>query len=116
MTRVRRVTVTSPQTRLAHAHRRADGPWRPPRLDSAETSRALSLYGRQWRRALLSLAALTAFLVGLPVLLRFAPGLDHVRLLGIPLSWLLLGALPFPIMVVLAVWQLRHAERLEDEP
>lgn len=116
MTRVRRVTVTSPQTRLAHAHRRADGPWRPPRLDSAETSHALTLYRRQLRRALGSLAVSLAFLLGLPVLLRFTPALDNVRLLGIPVSWLLLGAFPFPVMVALAVWQLRRAEHIEDEP
>ena len=116
MSHVRRVAVTSPQTRLAHAHRRADGPWRPPRLDSAETSRAMALYSKQLRRAALSLAALVAFLAGLAVLFEHEPVLDHLRVMGIPLSWLMLGALPFPVLVTLAVWQLRHAERIEDEP
>jgi len=115
VTRTRRVAVTSPQTRLARGQRRANGPWRPPRLDVAETSRALSLYRRQRRRMLLPLAGLLGFLCGVAVLFRFVPALDHLRLLGIPLSWLMLGALPFPVMVGFALWQLRRAERLEDE-
>ncbi|NKQ53806.1 hypothetical protein HFP15_13030 [Amycolatopsis sp. K13G38] len=116
MTRTKRVAVTSPQTRLARGHRRANGPWRPPRLDGADTSHASWLYRRQRGRALLLLAALAGFLCGVAVLFKFVPGLDHLRLLGMPLSWLMLGALPFPVMVTLTLWQLRRAERLEDEP
>jgi hypothetical protein len=104
--RTRRVAVTSPQTRLAHAHRRAIGHWRAPRLDAAETSRALSLYHGQRRPAVLTLAALAILLCGLTMVFTLCPGLDQARLLGV---------LPFPAMVLLAGWQLRRAEALEDE-
>jgi hypothetical protein len=113
--RTRRVAVTSPQTRLAHGHRRAIGHWRAPRLDAAETSRALSLYHGQRRPAVLTLAALAILLCGLTMVFTLCPGLDQARLLGIPVSWLMLGVLPFPAMVLLAGWQLRRAEALEDE-
>ncbi|TNC22978.1 hypothetical protein [Amycolatopsis alkalitolerans] len=115
MSRARRVAVTSPQTRLAHAHRRASGPWRTPRLDPAESARALSLYRRQQAPAVLTLTALLILLCGLPVVFALWPGLDQVRVGGIPLSWLMLGVLPFPVMVLLAVWQLRRAEKIEDD-
>jgi hypothetical protein len=115
VSRTKRVPVTSPQTRLAHAHRRASGPWRTPRLDAAESARALSHYRAQRRPALLTLAGLLTLLCGLPVLFTLLPGLDHVRVGGIPLSWLMLGVLPFPVMVLLAVWQLRRAEEIEDD-
>ncbi|HVV11819.1 hypothetical protein [Amycolatopsis sp.] len=115
MTRTRRVAVTSPQTRLAHAHRRASGPWRVPRMDADDTGRALSAYRRQRRPAVITLAATALLLCGLPVVFRLFPGLDHVRLAGFPLSWLMLGVLPFPLMVLLSAWQLRRAEEIEDD-
>lgn len=52
-------------------------------------------------------------LFGLPTLLALLPWLDAVRLFGIPLTWLVIGVVPFPVMVWLAWWQLRHAERAE---
>jgi hypothetical protein len=115
VTRTRRLAVTSPQTRLAHAQGRASGPWRVPRLDAAETSRAVALYRRQRRPAAITLAGLGLLLCGLPVTFTLWPGLDQVRVFDIPLSWLMLGVLPFPLMVLLGWWQLRHAERVEDE-
>jgi hypothetical protein len=42
------------------------------------------------------------------------PGLDEIRLLGIPVSWLSLAVLPYPALALLAGWQLRRAERAED--
>jgi cytochrome oxidase assembly protein ShyY1 len=36
-----------------------------------------------------------------------------VRLAGIPLSWLAVAVLPYPVLVLLAGWQLRRAERAE---
>jgi hypothetical protein len=113
MSRVRRVAVTSPQTRLARARRRTHRRWRASRLDQAELDRALALYRAQRLPGLVSLALMALLLLGLPVVFAVWPGLDSVRLAGIPLSWLMLGALPFPLMVWLAAWQLRRAERIE---
>ncbi|QWF82765.1 hypothetical protein [Amycolatopsis sp. CA-230715] len=115
MTRIKRVAVTSPQTRLAHSRRRAPGRWRVPTLEPADAERAARLYREQRRRALPAVALMFALLLVLTVAFTVAPGLDSVRVLGIPLSWLMLAAVPYPAMAWLARWQLRRAERAERE-
>jgi hypothetical protein len=105
----------SPQTRHAHSHRRLRGRWRVPTLDPADAERALTLYRAQRRRAFAPLILMFAGMFGLPLLFAVFPGLDHTRVSGIPLSWLLLIVAPYPALVVLARWHLRKAERLEDE-
>jgi hypothetical protein len=59
------------------------------------------------------LGLLGALLLGLPLVLAAIPALDTVRLAGIPVSWLAVAVLPFPLMALLAGWQLRKAERVE---
>ena len=54
------------------------------------------------------------FLVGLPLLLELVPGPDGVRLFDVPVSWLAVAVLPWPVLAGLAWWQLRRAERVED--
>ena len=115
MTPHRRVAVTSPQTRLAHARRRARGRWRVPVLDPSDAESAQRLFRIQRRRAMGAVAWLFALVLLLPLVFTLWPELDALRLLGIPVSWLAVVAIPFPAMVFLAVWQLRRAERPEDE-
>ena len=110
----RRVAVMSPQTRHAHSRRRLRGRFRPPTLDAAGADRALALYLAQRRRAVAPLVLLFAGMLGLPVLFAAFPWLDDLRLAGIPVSWIALVALPYPALVLLAGWQLRRAERLEE--
>lgn len=112
-TRQRRVAVTSPQTRLALAGRRTGARAAPPHLAPAEAERARRLHRRQLRSALTTLALLALLLLGLPPLLAAMPELDAVRLAGIPVSWLAVAVLPYPLLVVLARWQLHRAERAE---
>jgi hypothetical protein len=112
--RPRRVAVTSPQTRLALAGRRTGRVTAPPPLSSAVLERARRVHGRQLRSALGVLALLALLLIGLPLALAAAPGADQVRLAGIPLSWLAVAVLPYPVLVLLAGWQLRRAERAEQ--
>jgi hypothetical protein len=114
----RRVAVTSPQTRVALGGRRGP-PARAPKLGPAELQRAEEIRRLQLRRAVTALVAGAAFLVGLPLLLDLAPALDRVRLLGVPVSWLAVAVLPWPVLAGLAWWQLRRAEAAEreaDEP
>lgn len=119
MTRQRRVAgrvgVTSPQTRLALAGRRSGAPAAPPHLAPAEAERARRIHRRQLRGALVVLALLGAVLLGLPLLLSALPELDGVRLAGVPVSWLAVAVLPYPLLVGLARWQLRRAERTERD-
>ncbi|OLT41572.1 hypothetical protein BJF85_23705 [Saccharomonospora sp. CUA-673] len=111
----RRVAVTSPQTRLAHARKRYRAPWRPATLDPAEVPRAIALYRGGRRRAVTALAALGVLILGLPLALALLPVLDEVRMAGVPVSWLAIVLIPFPAMVALAFWHLRRAERIEDQ-
>ena len=111
--RARRVAVTSPQTRRALAGRRTGRVTAPPPLSSAVLERARRVHGRQLRSALGVLALLALLLIGLPLALAAAPGADQVRLAGIPLSWLAVAVLPYPVLTLLAAWQLRRAERAE---
>ena len=114
----RRVAVTSPQTRVAltqRRHDRHDRPWRRPQLDPVAAERAVILYRRQRARAITALVLLFALLFGLPLLLAVWPELDAARLAGIPVSWLMLAVLPYPVMALLARWQLRRAEAVERE-
>ena len=62
------------------------------------------------------LALLAALLLGLPLVLAARPELDAVRLVGVPLSWLAVAVLPYPVLALLAGWQLRRAERAERRP
>ncbi|WIX79084.1 hypothetical protein QRX50_48510 [Amycolatopsis carbonis] len=115
MSRVRRVAVMSPQTRLARSRRQARGRWRMPRLRASDAERAAVLYRTQRKRGIPALVAMFALVLGLPVVFAVAPGLDAVRVWGIPLSWLMIALLPYPVMAGLARWQLRRAEKAEDD-
>jgi hypothetical protein len=110
----KRVAVMSPQTRLAHSRRRARGRWRVPKLDPAGAERAAALYRRQRALAVAPLLLLFVGILGLPLVFALFPGLDDLRLLGIPASWLTLAVLPYPALTLLAGWQLRRAEQAED--
>ncbi|MEB3370789.1 DUF485 domain-containing protein [Saccharopolyspora mangrovi] len=110
----KRVAVTSPQTRVAHARRMLRRRWRAPRLEPGEALRARQLHRVQRRIGAVTLLVLFALVFGLPLVFAAAPGLDELRVLGVPVSWALLVLLPFPAMVVLARWQLRRAERAEE--
>jgi hypothetical protein len=109
----RRVAVTSPQTRIALAGRRAP-PARAPRLTPDELEVAEQVRHRQLHRAVTALLAGAAFLVGLPLLLYLVPELDDARLAGVPVSWLAVAVLPWPVLAGMAWWQLRRAETAED--
>ena len=111
----KRVAVMSPQTRLAHSRRRLRGRWRVPNLDPAGAERAEVLYRAQLRLAIAPLALLFLGILGLPLVFALFPSLDDTRLLGIPISWLALAVLPYPALTLLAGWQLRRAERIEDD-
>jgi hypothetical protein len=115
MTRQRRVAVSSPQTRLVIARRRSGVRADPPHLASLDMDRARHLHRVQLRRALGALSALAVLIIGLPLLLAVLPGLDAVRWMGVPVSWLAVAVLPYGVLVALAAWQLRRAEAAEDQ-
>lgn len=111
----RRTVVTSPQTRIALTRPRSGPVRRQPRLPAAQAERARRVRRRQLRWALLGLAAGSVLVIGLPLVLALTPGLGQVRWAGVPLTWLAVALLPYPVLVGIAFWQLRGAERIEDD-
>lgn len=72
-----------------------------------------ALVRAQLRLALAVFVVFACVLGGLPVLFAIAPGVAGAEVAGMPLPWLLLGVLSFPLLVVLAVVYVRQAERNE---
>ena len=74
-----------------------------------------SLIRSQLRLAMLTLLPVLAFALGVPLAFHLAPGLAEVRLLGVPLSWLVLGALAYLFLFLLGRSYVRRAERNEQD-
>jgi len=72
-----------------------------------------SLMRSQLRLAVGVLLLLASTLGLLPLLFVTVPGLQGARVLDIPLAWLLLGFLAYPLLLGLAVFYVRRAERNE---
>jgi hypothetical protein len=110
----RRVVITSPRTRAATR------PRHPRTREIDEQTRLGEVYMRSLIRSQLRLALSVCTLVagvvgGLPVLYALAPDLARVRLFGVPLPWVLLGGLIYPMFVACAFGYVRHAERTEHD-
>ena len=74
-----------------------------------------SLMRAQLRLAL-GVVGLLAVTVGmLPLVFRLSSGVRRMHVLGVPLPWLLLGAGVYPVILALAVFYVRRAERIEAE-
>lgn len=106
-----RVRVTGPTRRRATATRTRE-------ID--EGTRVGGIYMRsllreQLRLALRVLATLGATVGSLPLVFYLWPGLAELRVLGIPLSWLLLGVLVYPLLIVLGWRYIRRAEDNERD-
>ncbi len=70
------------------------------------------------RQLALSLRVASVFLLALfvlPLLNRFAPQLMAVRVLGLPLHWLVLAVLVYPLLWALGVYFVVTAKKHEDE-
>ncbi|KAA1034610.1 hypothetical protein FVA95_03800 [Pseudonocardia sp. EV170527-09] len=107
--RPRRVAVSAPPERATAVPR----PQPAATLDPGLAERARGLRRVQLRRAVVTLACAAVLLFGLPVLLRVAPDLARWRVGGLPLGWIAVAWLPYPLLGLLAWWHLRRAERAE---
>jgi hypothetical protein len=112
--RARRVAVTSPRTRPAAR------PHYPVTQEIDEQTRLGEVYMRslirsQLRLALFVCTALACLVGGLPLVFMLAPRLREARLLGVPLPWVLLAGLIYPMFVGCAWWYVRQAERTEHD-
>ena len=74
-----------------------------------------SLLRAQLRLAVLTLLPLATLAFGVPLLFRVAPDLADLRVLGVPLAFLVLAGLVYPLLIVLGWAFVRRAERHEAE-
>jgi hypothetical protein len=74
-----------------------------------------SLVRNQLRLGVGVLAAFGLSWCSIPLLFALVPGLRGARLLGLPLSWLLLGVVVYPVIFAVAWWYVRAAERAEQD-
>ena len=110
----RRVVVTGRRTRTARSSRLVVA----HEIDSQ--TRLGEVYVRSLVRTQLRLAVLVCAAVGLvlglvPLVFLFWPRLAQVELLGVPLPWLLLGVLVYPMLIGVAAFYVRHADRNERD-
>lgn len=111
----RRVRIVSPRSRAARASSR-----RPVSREIGEQTilgevYMASLVRIQLRLAVGVLLIFTVLLGGLPLLMVMEPGLADAHVLGLPLPWLLLGAVVYPVLVGGALFYVRQAERNEHD-
>lgn len=108
----RRVRVTSPRSV-------AGRPRRVPVTSEIDAQTRLgevymtSLMRAQLRLAALVLLSLAGTVGAIPVAYWLFPSLDEVRVLGMPLAWVLLGFAVYPVLVALGWLYVRAAERTE---
>lgn len=74
-----------------------------------------SLLASQLRLALLVLGAVAVLLGGLPALFVLVPEVRSVEVLGLPLPWLLLGGIVYPLLIGMGWFYVRQAERTEGD-
>ena len=111
--RPRRVRVTSPRTRQA---RRST--WVAATREIDEQSSIGQVYMRslirsQLRLAMAVCAVFGVVLGGMPLLLELVPSLRGVHVLGLPLPWVVLGAVVYPVIILGGWLYVRAAERTE---
>ena len=111
----RRVRVTSPRRDA----RRPDAR-RPASQELVEQTALGEVYlsallRAQLRLSLAILLAVGVVVLGLPALLALSPGLRAVQVGPLPLPWLLIGVLIYPLVVVAARIYTRQSGRIERE-
>lgn len=74
-----------------------------------------SLMRAQLRLGLSVLAVVTIALASLPLLFTIEPRLGNLRLLTVPLPWLIVGVSIYPLLALAAWWHVRAAERAERD-
>ena len=74
-----------------------------------------SLLRAQLRLAILVVLAVTVFVAGLPLLFWAFPQIAQLRVLGMPVPWVLLGFAVYPFLVLIAWCYVRAAERNERD-
>jgi hypothetical protein len=110
-----RVTVTHPLTRVG-------GEGTTPKVDvraarggdsAAEAVALRSIMRAQFQLTVKWFGSLVGLLFGIATVLAIAPSLGKVQLVGVPVTWMLLGFGLFPVLTLMARRFVRSAEYLE---
>jgi fatty acid desaturase len=109
----RRVRVAHPRT---DATRRS--PARTPTHEIGEQTQLgeaymSSLIRSQGRLGAVVCVSVLVLLVGTAMIGALVPTFARLRLFGVPLPWLVLGVLVYPVLIALAAYAVRQAERNE---
>lgn len=110
----RREKLTSPQTRIALARGNRPAQHLVPVPGPVDTDAARRLFHAQRRTAIRTVVVLSVLLFGMVGAFALLPELSQIRLVGVPVSWLLLTVAVYPVLLGLAVWHVRATERNED--
>ncbi|GIH99335.1 hypothetical protein [Planobispora takensis] len=108
----RREVVTSPRT-MAARHLRYTASREIDEQTRLGEVYMRSLVRTQFRLAMFVCTVLGCVVGGLPLLFLLVPQLREVRMLGIPLPWVVLAGLIYPAFVLGAWLYVRQAERNE---
>jgi hypothetical protein len=113
--RPRRVTVTSPRARARRPTPRGEAARDIDEQTQLGEVYVASLVRTQLRLALTVCTVFGCLLGGLPLLFALQPELREVRVLGVPLAWVLLGAVVYPVLIFSGWLYVRQAERNERD-
>ena len=110
-----RVRVTSPRRNAT-----VRGPVRPLTEEIDERTALGEVYMEALVRAQLRLgatvlAATALLLGGLPLLFLAVPATSSLRVWQVPLPWLVLGLLVYPVVLLAARYYVRHSEGVERD-
>ena len=111
----KRVRITSPRRGAARR-----GPTRPATTEIDEQTGLGKVYMTALLRAQLRLTvsvlvAVTAGLGILPLLFLAVPATHELRVWLVPLPWIILGVLVYPVVALAALYYVRHAEAIERD-
>lgn len=111
----KRVRVTSPRRGAARR-----GPTRPVTTEIDEQTGLGEVYMAALLRAQLRLSVSVLVAVGvglgiLPLLFLAVPATRELRVWLVPLPWLILGVLVYPVVALAAAYYVRHAEAIEHD-
>ncbi|TCM49062.1 hypothetical protein [Kribbella sp. VKM Ac-2568] len=111
----RRIRVTSPRTSAARRSTSHTGTREIDEQTRVGEVYMHSLIQSQLRLALAVILGAAVMLGGLPLLFWLVPATRTFSVVGLPLPWLLLGVVVYPVVYVAARVYTRNAERIEAE-
>jgi hypothetical protein len=112
---LRRAVVTSARTSAVHRSRGATATREIDEQTALGEVLVRSLMRAQLRIAFYVFAATGVLLGSLPLVFALDPRLARIHALGIPLTWLLLGAVVYPLVCAAGWVYVRAAERNEKD-